>query len=81
MQEDAELVRLWENQKISLENLVRRQHQAMTNMRKILADSEEMHGKMVLELEEEKAKNVTTKGTLMIRDCRQIILSSIYLKS
>lgn len=31
-------------------------------MSKILTDSEEMHKKMVTELEEEKAKNASTKG-------------------
>ena len=62
LQEDVELIRLWENQKLTLENLVRRQRQAMKHMNKILADAETMHRQMAMELEEEKAKNVISKG-------------------
>jgi hypothetical protein len=34
----------------------------MKHLNKILADSEAMHSQVVVELEEEKAKNLSTKG-------------------
>jgi len=40
LQEDVELIRLWENQKLSLENILRKQRAAMKHMHKLLADAE-----------------------------------------
>lgn len=61
-QEDVELIRLWENQKLSLENILRKQRAAMKHMHKILADAENIHKKMATELEDEKEKNASMKG-------------------
>ncbi|CAL8104858.1 unnamed protein product [Orchesella dallaii] len=66
--EDVELVRLWETQKLSLENLVRKQRAAMKHMQKILSDAESIHRKMALELEEEKEKNARTKDGSQLRE-------------
>ncbi|CAG7727351.1 unnamed protein product [Allacma fusca] len=66
--EDVELVRLWENQILSLENLVRRQRQAMKHMNKILADAEAIHRVMANELEDEKAKNVISKDGAKLKE-------------
>lgn len=58
-----ELVRLWESQKVSFQNVVHRQRQAMKHLNKILSDSQALHSQVVSELEEEKAKNSAIKGT------------------
>jgi len=70
----VELVRLWENQKLSLENVLRKQRASMKHMQKILTDSEAIHRKMAEELEEEKEKNASMKGSVVKE------LKLIYLK-
>lgn len=66
-QEDVELVRLWETQKLSLENLVRKQRAAMKHMQKILSDAESIHRKMATELAEEKEKNALSKDSCQLK--------------
>jgi len=56
-------VRIWESQKLSLENLVGKQRQAMKHMQKVLSDAEAVHKTMAVELEAEKRKGEARKGT------------------
>jgi len=73
----VELVRLWESQKISFQNLVRRQRQAMKHLNKILTDSKALHSQVVAELEAEKAKNLAIRGRFLPRtQCLVLILFS-----
>ena len=44
----------------------------MKHLNKILTDSEAMHSQVVVELEEEKAKNLSTKGNGSAERCIDI---------